>query len=201
MKSLKAAAFVIGGFLPLAATAVPANAATVTYDWTLTGPSPSLGGLPSPGSGTITLTTGTGSDPIDAITGTIGGDMITGLAPVDTSFTDNDNLLFPIGTTFTGPPSVASGTSYVSSSNIDPKGIDVTTTAGNFLIFGSFAPNSTDVTSGNNYSEDGPTGFGVGTFALTATPRPAALPLFVGGLGVMGLFGWRRKQKAAAIPA
>lgn len=33
---------------------------------------------------------------------------------------------------------------------------------------------------------------------LSATPLPAALPLFVGGLGLMGLFGWRRKQKAQA---
>jgi hypothetical protein len=31
----------------------------------------------------------------------------------------------------------------------------------------------------------------------TATPLPAALPLFASGLGVMGLFGWRRKRKAA----
>jgi len=33
------------------------------------------------------------------------------------------------------------------------------------------------------------------------TPLPAALPLFVSGLGVMGLFGSRRKRKAAAIAA
>jgi hypothetical protein len=31
------------------------------------------------------------------------------------------------------------------------------------------------------------------------TPLPAALPLFASGLGAMGLFGWRRKRKAAAI--
>ncbi len=31
-----------------------------------------------------------------------------------------------------------------------------------------------------------------------ATPLPAALPLFGTGLGVMGLFGWRRKRKGAA---
>jgi hypothetical protein len=31
---------------------------------------------------------------------------------------------------------------------------------------------------------------------LTATPIPAALPLFAGGLGMLGLFGRRRKQKA-----
>jgi len=30
------------------------------------------------------------------------------------------------------------------------------------------------------------------------TPLPAALPLFAGGLGAFGLFGWRRKRKAVA---
>ena len=34
-----------------------------------------------------------------------------------------------------------------------------------------------------------------------ATPLPAALPLFAGGLGAMGLLGWRRKRKAAGIVA
>jgi len=29
----------------------------------------------------------------------------------------------------------------------------------------------------------------------TLTPLPAALPLFATGLGALGLFGWRRKQK------
>ncbi|MGO9682013.1 MAG: VPLPA-CTERM sorting domain-containing protein [Beijerinckiaceae bacterium] len=37
---------------------------------------------------------------------------------------------------------------------------------------------------------------------ITATPLPAALPLFATGLGAMGLLGWRRKRKnAAAITA
>jgi hypothetical protein len=31
-----------------------------------------------------------------------------------------------------------------------------------------------------------------------ATPLPAALPLFAGGLGALGLLGWRRKRKAVA---
>jgi hypothetical protein len=33
---------------------------------------------------------------------------------------------------------------------------------------------------------------------LVATPLPAALPLFVTGLGALGLLGWRRKRKAQA---
>ena len=32
----------------------------------------------------------------------------------------------------------------------------------------------------------------------TPTPLPAALPLFISGLGALGLLGWRRKRKAAA---
>jgi hypothetical protein len=37
--------------------------------------------------------------------------------------------------------------------------------------------------------------------ALIATPLPAALPLFAGGLGAMGLLGWRRKRKTPAPAA
>jgi hypothetical protein len=35
----------------------------------------------------------------------------------------------------------------------------------------------------------------------TTTPLPAALPLFAGGLGALGLLGWRRKRKAQAVAA
>jgi hypothetical protein len=34
-----------------------------------------------------------------------------------------------------------------------------------------------------------------------AVPLPAALPLFVSGLGALGWFGWRRKKKAEALTA
>jgi hypothetical protein len=34
---------------------------------------------------------------------------------------------------------------------------------------------------------------------VTATPLPAALPLFATGLGGLGLFGWRRKRKVQAV--
>jgi hypothetical protein len=36
-------------------------------------------------------------------------------------------------------------------------------------------------------------------YTLTATPLPAALPLFATGLGALGLLGWRRKRKAQAV--
>jgi hypothetical protein len=41
-----------------------------------------------------------------------------------------------------------------------------------------------------------------GSWAVTTTPLPAALPLFSGGLAALGLLGWRRKRKnGAAIAA
>jgi hypothetical protein len=36
------------------------------------------------------------------------------------------------------------------------------------------------------------------TPVVSATPVPAALPLFATGLGALGLFGWRRKRKNAS---
>ena len=194
MQFRKITSLLLGGVLPIAMGMAPANAATLTFDWTLTSTaSPALGGVPSPGGGTITVTTGIGSDAVTAITGTLGGVTITGLAPIGTLF-NNDNLLFPVGTTFTGPPVVSGTHSYVSASNLDTKGVAVTTALGTFDIFGSFVPNATDVTAGNNYDEFGPTGFGVGTFALTATPLPATLPLFAGGLGLIGYLTRRRNR-------
>lgn len=52
-------------------------------------------------------------------------------------------------------------------------------------------------------STGNPTGLRVEFLSSTIdqTPLPAALPLFVSGLGALGLFGWRRKRKAAAITA
>ena len=40
-----------------------------------------------------------------------------------------------------------------------------------------------------------------GTLDTTATPLPATLPLFAGGLGAIGLLGWRRKKKPATVAA
>jgi hypothetical protein len=40
--------------------------------------------------------------------------------------------------------------------------------------------------------------YGFLTPEASATPLPAALPLFATGLGALGLLGWRRKRRAAA---
>jgi len=54
----------------------------------------------------------------------------------------------------------------------------------------------------NSSSQGGSTIDSPGTWTVSTTPLPAALPLFATGLGAMGLLGWRRKRKnAAAIAA
>ena len=51
-------------------------------------------------------------------------------------------------------------------------------------------------------SHDPATASGFGTEVIaTVTPLPAALPLFATGLSALGLLGWRRKRKAAAVAA
>jgi hypothetical protein len=45
---------------------------------------------------------------------------------------------------------------------------------------------------GNNLRNPG----GNWTSVVSATPLPAALPLFASGLGALGMLGWRRKRKA-----
>jgi len=52
---------------------------------------------------------------------------------------------------------------------------------------------------GGSLAGDSPTlsSVQIATAAPAATPVPAALPLFASGLGALGLFGWRRKRKAA----
>jgi hypothetical protein len=47
--------------------------------------------------------------------------------------------------------------------------------------------------SGHNYSS--------AAIESSTTPLPAALPLFGTGLGALGLLGWRRKKKVAALVA
>ena len=169
----------VAALLPLAAAMAPAGAATLTFDWTLTGPAASLGGVPAPGSGTLVVTTGTTSDTITSITGTLGTFTITGLLAPGT-LEGNDNLLYPSGT-----------------APLDTTGFAVSTSGGNISILSQFAEGSPP--SGNAYEEIGAAGFGVGTFAITPAPvpLPSSVWMLVLGLGGLGLAGRAKKSKSA----
>jgi PEP-CTERM motif len=179
----------LAGALAVTAMAVPAYAVTETFDWTLAGPATSLGGFGTPGSGsgTFTVTTGANGDLITAITGELGGNSVS-LLPQGTD--GSDDLLFPVGTSFTG------GTSVV---DLDTGGIAVSTTLGDFHIFGAGSPFSVGTVSGNDIDEVGPGGFGVGTLAVSAVPEPSTWAMMILGFAGVGFMAYRRKQNGPAV--
>jgi hypothetical protein len=68
------------------------------------------------------------------------------------------------------------------------------------VISGQFGNSISSASAGVNLClGDGPCTGSVST--VSTVPLPAALPLFATGLGALGLLGWRRKRKAAAIAA
>jgi hypothetical protein len=176
------AAIMIAGVLPFGAALEPASAKV--FDWSLTGPAPGLGGVPFPGSGTITATAsgGTGVWSIEAITGVVNGSEITGTSSFES---DADNELFTNGFAFVGTTGISFETAAGQSINI-------------FSFFGQGTP-----PTGNAYGElaSAPGGFGVGTFTLTAVPEESTWALMLIGFAGLGIAGYRasRKRVAAAI--
>jgi len=63
---------------------------------------------------------------------------------------------------------------------------------GSFDLYSIFVSGFVGDFASGHFTEAFTTSFSVGA----ATPLPAALPLFAGGLGTLGLLGWRRKKKA-----
>ena len=175
------AALMIAGLLPLAAASSPAIAEV--FDWSLTGPAPSLGGVPFPGSGTITAspTGSTGVFAIDTITGMVNGSDITGTS----TFEGADNMLFTNGFAFVSTTGISFETAAGQSVNI-------------FSFFGQETP-----PTGNAYGEltSNPSAFGVGTFTLTAVPEASTWAMMVVGFAGLGLAGYRASQKRAVAAA
>lgn len=169
------AAMMLGGAMSLAAV----SAGAATYDWTLSGPAAGLGGFAEDGSGSLTTAVVSGQTTITGISGEIGGNAITGL----NSFFGADNKFFPATTL------------------LDTNGLGVETASGQLInIFSFYAPNSTDITPGNNYGEftSNPGSFGVGTFSATAVPEPSTWAVFILGSLAAGAMLRRRKSLASA---
>src|SRR3984957_12738347 len=91
MKSSTLAALTMGCALSIV-TATNAFATVETFNWALTGLSPSLGYAPLQGGGTLTAASnGDGSWTVDAVTGEVGGLTISG----GTNFFLADNPFYP----------------------------------------------------------------------------------------------------------
>jgi hypothetical protein len=154
---------------------VPANAAMITFDWSMTLTEAGSGNFPNEvdvGSGTLTVNTGLGGDPLIGITGSADGSSITGV----TSFKGSDNMVFPVGPTF-----------------LDTNGIAFTTASG--LKGDIFLLSAADNVYTAQFSNRD---FAIGTFSLTPVPLPASWSFMLLGLaGIGGLALWRNKGSSS----
>jgi hypothetical protein len=196
----------------LALTIGSANA--TTFDWTLSG-NPSFG---ITGSGTLTASESGGQYLVDSIFGSvsdscgggppcapqyrniiglltpnqaygglthIGGDNLIFPAPASTSL-DSQGLVFSIGGIGGDPCPFTSGCYMNISYSPNSYGGAPWFTPQYALYVSNAGSNPVDF---------------VLTAEVATTPLPAALPLFASSLGALGLLGWRKKRKAAAIAA
>jgi len=181
----------------LALTIGAANAAT--FNWTYTSVATLCGDESSCGteSGSGSLTT-SAAGLINQFTGTFDGFTIIAVQPVG-GYGSNDNVL-------------NSSEPYLDSSGVSFQVSDPALTADGGVFDIAIVSYYTDGsmpgcsvadcygTFNDSYSILNSTGdFTIS--AVSATPLPAALPLFATGLGAMGLLGWRRKRKSAAVIA
>ncbi len=171
--------------------ALPAHAST--YDVTFTGSNFDLSAV---------ITT---ANSLDAL----GGYDITGISGTVTGPTSG-----AITSLLSNPNQPYQGTYYASGygwnyDNVLFSGAVPFDNNGLLFSFGTdIVANLYSVGSSFYLSVDNPSSFwnpgDVGTLSASdppATPLPAALPLFATGLGLLGLLGWHRKRKAAALSA
>jgi hypothetical protein len=147
------------------------SAHAVTYGWSFIG-----GDLASSGSGILETDVAIGPATVNSFDGTIGGHTITALL-LPGSIGNNSNILYALS------PGI----------ELDVFGISFSADGSYYNIYYSTSA-SKEVLIGPIPS--------IGVFSvyeLAETPIPAALPLFASGLGLMGLFGFRKKQKKAAV--
>ena len=162
---------------------VPANAATVTSTVTYDLDIDSAGSIVAPPVGTVTITSNSKADTLQYKISLTDGSKLTGVF-MDAgggTIRDQGSVLNSLGT-FTNSFS-ASGKSFT----VTFKGTDMA----HFTLNGF-----TEIFAGVNTTKGLFADAFIQLSAPTAVPVPGALPLFVSGLGAMGLLGWRRKRKA-----
>ena len=142
------------------------------------------------------------------ISGTVSGE-IDGLTDNATSaatavFIDSAPAVFGLTTPFSVPVppfggnnefTVANGVITVYSfDTIPPASPGFELVTGTAFTTGALSKNFCTPATPQCFTDGTPT-------SIATTPLPAALPLFASGLGALGLLGWRRKKKAAALAA
>jgi hypothetical protein len=150
-------------------------AQAATYNWSFTSPLAS-------GSGTLDTNVPVGPAQIVGISGVWDSNAITGLLAPNT-FGANDNTLLALtpsaALTVPGLSFAVSGTS-VNIFSCTEADASFCSPSGDYRFIDSFASAST------------------GTFSVSATPIPAALPLFASALAIIGWAARRRNQKQIA---
>ena len=184
MKCAKATAIASGVFL-LAATATPALCDTI-YDFNIIGNFATTVGTPVTGSGTFTV-----SDTSSTVLGFTGYQVESATfdnSPVTlSSYEGADNVLFPGGYGYGTPQGLTDG-----------GGIAFETSGGEFINITSAGGGLYNeyVLSGNTFSEGVRGDFSVN---VAATPLPATLALFAGGLGFVGFLARKTANHLSAV--
>jgi hypothetical protein len=114
-------------------------------------------------------------------------------------FTENGTYNLLTNTIYRVAMQVIAQVSIVNTGSSDPAA-----TGGSASILASLDPTfaiASGVANADQYSFVFSDGIGNASPPVSNTPVPAALPLFVSGLGLFGLFGVRRNRRGAATPA
>jgi PEP-CTERM motif len=202
-----------GAAIAVMSLASAAGAVTLgTGVGSLGSPEPNWALTSSPGSTSLTIVSGAQDYPGAWVVAPAGSNWITPYAGGGTTATSEAPVgEYDYSLTFSNPMgSVAvqwssdNGAEFflnnVSLSTVGPTGYG---SLASFLIpAATFLGSNTFLVKVQNDPCDcnNPTGLLVSA-DVAATPLPSALPLFASGLGALGLLGWRRKRKAAALAA